>query len=87
MLRRAAQIIEEGNAARAVPLGFSSEAILGHAEEVILAAAREWPADLILVGSHGHRAWERFMLGSVSQAVAWHAHCSVEIVRSIPGGR
>lgn len=86
-LRRAAQIIESGNAGRAVPLVFSSEAILGHAEEVILAAAREWPADLILVGSHGHQALERFILGSVSQAVAWHAHCSVEIVRSTPGGR
>lgn len=85
--QRAAKIIAEGNTGRAVPLDFSSEVILGHAEEVILATAREWPADLILLGSHGHRAWERFILGSVSQAVAWHAPCSVAIVRSTQGVR
>lgn len=81
VLRRSEETIRAGNTGRRVPLGVSSEAILGHAEEVILAAAREWNADLILLGSHGHRAWERFLLGSVSQAVAWHAQCSVEIVR------
>lgn len=86
ILRRAEKMIEESNAGRATPISFSSEAILGHAEEVILSVAREWSADLILLGSHGHRAWERFLLGSVSQAVAWHAPCSVEIVRSQPSG-
>jgi nucleotide-binding universal stress UspA family protein len=38
-------------------------------------------ADLIVVGSHGYRGFKRFLLGSVSQAVASHAKCSVEIVR------
>jgi nucleotide-binding universal stress UspA family protein len=84
VLRRSEEAIRAGNVGRRVPLTVNSEAILGHAEEVILAAAREWQADLILLGSHGHRAWERFLLGSVSQAVAWHAHCSVEIVRPKP---
>ncbi len=77
ILHRAGEILQTDETG----LSFSTEAILGHAEEVILAVAREWEADLILLGSHGHRAWERFLLGSVSQAVAWHAHCSVEIVR------
>lgn len=77
ILARAEEILRTAGS----ELSFSGEAILGHAEEVILAVAREWQADLILLGSHGHRAWERFLLGSVSQAVAWHAHCSVEIVR------
>jgi nucleotide-binding universal stress UspA family protein len=48
---------------------------------VILDEAESWGADLIVVGSHGYRAWERFLLGSVSQAVVSHAKCSVEVVR------
>lgn len=53
----------------------------GPARSVILDEAEEWGADLIVVGSHGYRAWERFLLGSVSQAVVSHAKCSVEVVR------
>jgi nucleotide-binding universal stress UspA family protein len=62
-------------------LTVTSEAILGHAEEKILEAARVWEADLIVMGSHGRSGWKRFLLGSVSQAVVSHAPCSVEIVR------
>ena len=53
----------------------------GPARTVILDEADHWGADLIVVGSHGYRAWERFLLGSVSQAVVSHAKCSVEVVR------
>jgi nucleotide-binding universal stress UspA family protein len=53
----------------------------GPARTVILDEAASWGADLIVVGSHGYRAWERFLLGSVSQAVVSHAKCSVEVVR------
>lgn len=48
---------------------------------MILEEAEAFGADLIVVGSHGHGMLERFLLGSVSQAVALHASCSVEIVR------
>jgi len=54
---------------------------LGPPRIVILDEAESWGADLIVVGSHGYRAWERFLLGSVSQAVVSHAKCSVEVVR------
>lgn len=37
-------------------------------------------ADCIFVGAKGVRGLERFLLGSVSTAVAMNAHCSVEIV-------
>jgi nucleotide-binding universal stress UspA family protein len=57
----------------------------GHAKEVILDEAEKWGADLIVLGSHGYSGWQRFLLGSVSNAVATHAHCSVEIVRQKPG--
>lgn len=53
----------------------------GNAKEVILEDARKWDADLIVVGSHGRRGFKRFLLGSVSEAVAMNAHCSVVVVR------
>lgn len=56
----------------------------GPAGTVILDEAESWGADLIVVGSHGYRAWERFLLGSVSQSVVSHAKCSVEVVRCRP---
>ena len=54
----------------------------GSPKEVIPEKAEAFGADLIVVGSHGYGMVERFLLGSVSQAVALHAKCSVEIVRS-----
>jgi len=54
----------------------------GIPKAVILDAASKWPADLIMLGSHGRRALDRFLLGSVSEAVARHAPCSVQIVRA-----
>lgn len=56
----------------------------GPPRAVILDEAESWGADLIVLGSHGYRAWERFLLGSVSQAVVSHAKCSVEVVRCRP---
>jgi nucleotide-binding universal stress UspA family protein len=53
----------------------------GDARSVILDHAAEWHADLIVLGSHGHKGLGRFFLGSVSEAVARHARCSVQIVR------
>jgi nucleotide-binding universal stress UspA family protein len=47
----------------------------------ILAAAEQWPADLIVMGSHGRRGFDRAILGSVSETVAMHAGCSVEVIR------
>jgi nucleotide-binding universal stress UspA family protein len=45
-------------------------------------AAEEWGADCIFVGSAGFsNRFERFVLGSISAAVAARAHCSVEVVR------
>ena len=53
----------------------------GSPRSVILDEAERWGADLVVVGSHGYGAWQRFLLGSVSQSVVSHAKCSVEVVR------
>ena len=55
--------------------------LAGNPKEVIVEEAKKWDADLIVVGSHGQRSFKRFMLGSVSEAVAMNAHCSVVVVR------
>jgi nucleotide-binding universal stress UspA family protein len=47
----------------------------------ILGMADLWGADLIVVGSHGRRGFDRYVMGSVSESVALHAHCSVEVAR------
>ena len=59
----------------------TSKIIAGSPRSAIVELAESWNADLVIVGSHGYRAWERFLLGSVSQAVVSHATCSVEVVR------
>ena len=60
----------------------STGAVLsGNTKEAILAEARSWDADLIVVGSHGRRGFRRLLLGSISEAVAMNAHCSVVVVR------
>jgi nucleotide-binding universal stress UspA family protein len=63
-----------------------SEVIMGFPRRAISEYAKEWHADLILVGSHGHSAIGRFLLGSVAQGILRTAPCSVEIVRSASGG-
>ncbi len=57
------------------------------AVQAIVETAKDWEADLIVVGSHGYGFWSRAMLGSVSNAVVHHAPCSVLIVRGKTGAK
>ena len=63
-------------------LSVTTQVLTGSPKEVILDEAETFGADLIVVGSHGYGALDRFLLGSVSQAVTLHAKCSVQIVRN-----
>jgi nucleotide-binding universal stress UspA family protein len=60
----------------------STELVEGDPKSRILDIAKEWSADLIVLGSHGRKGLSRFLIGSVSQDVVRHAHCSVEIIRA-----
>jgi nucleotide-binding universal stress UspA family protein len=67
--------------------GFSHEdvsvsIVVGEPKRTILEEAKRWGADLVVVGSHGYGPWKRLLLGSVSNAVALQAPCSVRIVRA-----
>lgn len=57
------------------------EVMVGSPSHEILNCARNWPADMILLGSHGRDGLEKLLLGSVSHYVASHAPCSFCIVR------
>jgi nucleotide-binding universal stress UspA family protein len=64
-------------------LDISTAVIQGHARTSIVEYAEGWGADFVIVGSHGHGAFARLLLGSVAQAVVRHAPCSVEVVRAV----
>ena len=53
----------------------------GNPRDVILDEAREWGADLIIVGAGGYGVAGHMILGSVAGAVAANAPCSVQVVR------
>jgi nucleotide-binding universal stress UspA family protein len=59
----------------------SAEVIAGSAAPQIVARAREWEADLIVLGTNERRGLSRFLFGSTSAAVASRAHCSVRVIR------
>jgi nucleotide-binding universal stress UspA family protein len=67
---------------RAAKFKVSMDLVEGDPKSQIIDIAKEWHADMIVLGSHGRTGIERFLMGSVSQSVVGHAHCSVEIIRA-----
>ncbi len=67
----------------ATGLNVSSLIADGDPKRMLIEEAEKWGADCIFVGSTGFSGsrLSRFLLGSVSSAVAARAHCSVEVVR------
>ena len=60
----------------------SSVVIIGVPKQALVAHAEEFGADCIFTGATGlSNPIERFLVGSVSAAVAARASCSVEVVR------
>jgi nucleotide-binding universal stress UspA family protein len=58
-----------------------TDIFIGSPKKYIVEEARDWKADLIIVGSHGYGFLARTLIGSVSDAVVHHAPCSVLVVR------
>ncbi|MGD9563055.1 MAG: universal stress protein [Pyrinomonadaceae bacterium] len=59
----------------------TEEVVIGTPGQTIVEIAEEWSPDILVVGSHGRGFWSRALLGSVSDAVIYHAPCSVLVVR------
>lgn len=52
-----------------------------HAGDLILAEAREWPADLIVCGTHGRRGLRRILMGSDAEYIVRSSSVPVLLVR------
>jgi nucleotide-binding universal stress UspA family protein len=63
---------------------FEAVALEGKPAELVLAIARAKEADLIIAGTHGRGAVERWLLGSTSSAVLHGADCSVLLAPQPP---
>ena len=57
------------------------EAIGDRAGEYIVDEARDWPAELIVCGTHGRRGIRRLLMGNDAQYVVQHSTTPVLIVR------
>ena len=78
---RAAKALEELAAGVKLPKERVSHVVrVGGAYHEILAEARTWSADLIVVGSH-RPVMSDYLLGSNAKTIVRHAHCSVLVVR------
>jgi len=85
VLEDARRVVDEARA-RLAPRGFDIETdvVIGSPKDEILRIAREWNADLVVLGARGLGRIKRFLLGSVSLAVARHVTCPVLVVKGRP---
>jgi nucleotide-binding universal stress UspA family protein len=58
----------------------------GEPGSAVVEEAKEWGADLIVLGSRGHTGLRRLLEGSVSRYVVDHAHCPVEVIHAEDSG-
>lgn len=75
------QALVESAAERLRARGLTTESVVkdGNPGKVIVNEAKDWGADVIVVGSHGRGGLGRLLMGSVAQYVVDHAPCSVEV--------
>jgi nucleotide-binding universal stress UspA family protein len=75
--------LEEARAAEARAFGrlVETDAPGQRVDGRIVQEAAAWPADLIVLGTHGRRGPERLILGSVAEGVARRSEVPVLLVR------
>lgn len=57
------------------------EALGDRVGEIIVAEAREWPAHLIVCGTHGRRGLKRVLMGSDAEYIVRHSPVPVLLIR------
>jgi len=63
------------------------EIVGGHAAGIIVAQAKKWRAEIIVIGTHGRRGVGRLVMGSDAEQVARTSPVPVLLVRSKTSGR
>jgi nucleotide-binding universal stress UspA family protein len=58
------------------------EALGGRAGDHVIEKAREWPADLIVCGTHGRRGLRRALMGSDAEHIVRNSTVPVLLVRA-----
>lgn len=82
----ATKLLEEGKA-RAAAEGVEADAVLcdnfrGAVPDRVTAEAASWPADLIVLGTHGRRGLGRMVMGSSAEQILRSASVPVLLVRA-----
>ena len=77
--RRILQEVADAGARASVPV--ETRMVKGNPFDEIVRLGRELPADLIVIGTHGHTGVSHLLLGSVAEKVVRRAPCPVLSVR------
>ncbi len=85
LLNSAAKKIISQSPTKVDTLVLELKPLQGRVAEVIVEAAKEWPADLLVIGTHGRRGFSRFFLGSVAENIVRIAATPVLLVRGTDG--
>jgi nucleotide-binding universal stress UspA family protein len=85
-MRQAAETLLDDAMARAKEAGLDPFRILVESDnkrvaDMIVEAAGQWDADLIVIGTHGRRGFERMVMGSVAENLVRIATTSLFLVR------
>lgn len=87
-LREGGQRVLGDAKARVVAAGLEAEAVLygsveGRVHDLTIAEAEKWPADVIVIGTHGRRGVGRLLLGSSAEHVLRLSPVPVLLVRAV----
>ena len=77
------QVLVDGVAERFKARGISAEGVVreGDPAKTIVSQAKDWDADLVIIGAHGLTGLKSLIMGNIARHVVDNAHCSVEVVR------
>ncbi len=75
------QVIATLRQAVPVPEGTAHLVRVGRPADIISQVAKDWPADMIVIGSRGRSGLGRVLLGSVAESVVRQAPCPVLVVK------